>query len=57
MSDKHEVTHDQQTLAKAQGFWKQYQKIIIGAVAVVVIGFGGWYGYNEFIVKPRRESC
>ncbi|MFW2476288.1 MAG: YfgM family protein [Sediminibacterium sp.] len=57
MSDKHEVTHDQQTLAKAQGFWKQYQKIIIGAVAVVVIGFGGWYGYNEFIVKPKEEKA
>ncbi|MBW0177444.1 tetratricopeptide repeat protein [Sediminibacterium sp.] len=57
MSDKHEVTNEQQALAKAQGFWQQYQKIIIGAVAVVVIGFAGWYGYKEYIVKPKEEKA
>ena len=54
MSD---ITNEQQVLAKAQGLWQQYQKIIIGAVAVVVIGFGGWYGYSEFIAKPKEEKA
>lgn len=57
MSDKHEVTNEQQVLAKAQGFWQQYQKIIIGAVAVVVISFAGLYGYKEYIVKPKEEKA
>ncbi|TDO28054.1 YfgM family protein [Sediminibacterium goheungense] len=57
MSDKHEVTQEHQPLAKAQGFWQQYQKIIIGAVAVVVIGIAGWFGYNEYIVKPKEEKA
>ena len=57
MSDKHEVTNEQQTFAKAQGFWQQYQKIIIGAVAIIVIGFAGWYAYNAYIVKPKEEKA
>ncbi len=57
MSDKHEVTHEHQPLAKAQGFWQQYQKMIIGAAAVVVIGIAGWFGYNEYIVKPKEEKA
>ncbi len=57
MSDKHEVTHENQPLAKAQGFWQQYQKMIIGAAAVVVIGIAGWFGYNEYIVKPKEEKA
>jgi tetratricopeptide (TPR) repeat protein len=57
MSDKQEVMQDNQALAKAQGFWQQYQKIIIGGIAAVVIGFGGWYAYGEFIVKPKEEKA
>jgi hypothetical protein len=57
MSDKHEVTHEHQPLAKAQGFWQQYQKMVIGAAAVVVIGIAGWFGYNEYIVKPKEEKA
>lgn len=57
MSDKQEVMTDNTALAKAQGFWQQYQKIIIGAIAVVVIGSGGWYAYSEYIVKPKEEKA
>lgn len=57
MSDKHEVTQEHQPLAKAQGFWQQYQKIIIGAAAVVIIGIAGWFGYNEYLVKPKEEKA
>lgn len=57
MSDKHEVTHEHQPLAKAQGFWQQYQKLIIGGAAVVAIGIAGWFGYNEYIVKPKEEKA
>lgn len=57
MSDKQEVMTDNPALAKAQGFWQQYQKIIIGAIAVVVIGSGGWYAYSEYIVKPKEEKA
>lgn len=57
MSDKHEVMNENPALAKAQGFWQQNQKLIIGAVAVVVIGFAGWFGYTEYIVKPKEEKA
>ena len=43
-------------IAKAQDFWTRYQKQITVVLAVVVLAVGGWYGYKNFIVKPKVEK-
>jgi len=54
MSEKQEMN---ETVVKMQSFWQRYQKPVIILVAVLVIGIGGWYGYNEYIVKPKEEKA
>jgi len=54
MSEKQEMN---ETVVKMQSFWQRYQKPVIIVVAVLVIGIGGWYGYNEYIVKPKEEKA
>ena len=55
MTDKHEEMNE--TLVKVQGFWEKFQKPVLVIIAVIVIGGGGWYGYNEYIVKPKEEKA
>ncbi len=55
MTDKHEEMND--TLVKVQGFWEKFQKPVLVVIAVIVIGGGGWYGYNEYIAKPKEEKA
>ncbi len=55
MSEKHEEMND--TLLKMQGFWQKFQKPVLIIVAAVVIIGGGWYGYNEYIQKPKEEKA
>jgi tetratricopeptide (TPR) repeat protein len=46
-----------EALVKVQGFWQKYQKPVIIIVAVIVIGVGGWYGYNKLIAEPKEEKA
>ncbi len=55
MSDKHDETNE--AFVRVQGFWEKYQKGVLVILAVIVIGGGGWYGYNEYIVKPKEEKA
>lgn len=55
MSDKHEETNE--ALVRVQGFWEKYQKLVLIVLAIVVIGGGSWYGYNEYILKPKEEKA
>lgn len=55
MTDKNEETNE--ALVRMQGFWARFQKPVLIIVAVLVIGVGGWYGYNEYIVKPKEEKA
>lgn len=43
-------------IAKAQDFWTRYQKQITIVLAVIVVAVGGYYAYNNFIVKPKAEK-
>ena len=56
MSDKnvHDQVETNDFLIKAQGFWAKSQKqIITGFIAIVVI-VGGWFAYQNFILKPKE---
>jgi tetratricopeptide (TPR) repeat protein len=55
MTEKHEETN--QALVRAQGFWQKFQKPVLIIVAAVVLVVGGWYGYNEYILKPKEEKA
>ena len=55
MTEKHEEINE--TFTKVQGIWEKFQKQIIAVVAVLMIGIGGWYGYNEYLIKPKEEKA
>jgi tetratricopeptide (TPR) repeat protein len=55
MSETHVETN--QAFEKVQGFWQKFQKPVLIVVAVLVIGIGGYYGYNEYILKPKEEKA
>jgi tetratricopeptide (TPR) repeat protein len=44
-------------LLQAEGFWKTNQKAILLALVVIVLAFGGWYAYNEYVVTPKEEKA
>lgn len=57
MSEKHEVMTENQGLATAQHFWKRNQKPLVTLAAIVAVAVAGWYGYTEFIAKPKEEKA
>lgn len=59
MAEKKNVipTDSDEIIAKAQDFWTKYQKQITIVLAVVVLGVGGWWGYRNFVVKPKAEKA
>jgi len=54
MSDEQEL---KETIEKMQGFWQKFQTPFLIVVAVIVIGGGGWYGYREYVLKPKEEKA
>jgi tetratricopeptide (TPR) repeat protein len=59
MAEKKNVmgTENEEIIAKAQDFWTRYQKQITIVLAVIVLGAGGWYGYKNFVQKPKTEKA
>ena len=59
MAEKKNVTAtgNEDIIAKAQDFWTRYQKQITIVLAVVVLGIGGWYGYKNFVQKPKAAKA
>lgn len=55
-----EHTHphvEKDPLLKAEYFWNKYSKQITIAVIAIIVVAGGWYGYNQYIVKPKEEKA
>jgi len=44
-------------LAKAKGFWEKYSKPLMIVSILLIVVIGGWYGYQQFIVKPKEEKA
>ena len=59
MAEKKKVSapDSDEIIARAQDFWTRYQKQITIVLAVIVLGVGGWWGYRNFVVKPRTEKA
>ncbi len=44
-------------LSKLQEFWNKNQKIVLGSVGALIIAFGGFWAYKEYIVKPANNKA
>ena len=60
MADKNHVQgadKAEEVIAKAKDFWVRNSKIISITCAVVVLGVAGYFIYNNYILKPKREKA
>lgn len=48
---------EKDVLLVAQSFWKKNQKIISTTLAILIVVVGGWYGYQEYVVKPKENKA
>lgn len=55
MTEKHVESNE--ALVKMQGFWERYQKPVLIGLTVIIVAVAGWYGYKEYIVKPKEERA
>jgi tetratricopeptide (TPR) repeat protein len=59
MSDKKIVQgmdSGEAVIHKAKDFWGKYGKILSIASIVVILGAAGWYGYQNFVKKPKEAK-
>ena len=58
MADKkHAGSSDEVMIAKAKDFWTRYNKpVMIVGIAIILLG-GGYYGYKNFILKPKENKA
>ena len=59
MAEKKNVTAtgNEDIIAKAQDFWTRYQKQLTIALTVIVLAIGGWFGYKNFVQKPKAAKA
>ncbi len=58
MSEKHESAIEvNETFAKAETTWKKIQKPVSALVIGALIAVAGWFGYQEYIMKPKEEKA
>lgn len=58
MSEKHvPQVETNDALLRTQDFWTRYQKPIVGVVVAAVVVVGGYFGYKQFVVKPKEEKA
>jgi tetratricopeptide (TPR) repeat protein len=56
MSDK--VEHvEQDVVLSLQKFWQRNGKILSIIIVIIAIVIGGWYGYKQFILKPKEDRA
>ncbi len=55
---EHKVEHvEKDPLMVLESFWKKNSKTILTAVVAIVVIAGGWYGYTEYILKPKEDKA
>jgi tetratricopeptide (TPR) repeat protein len=57
MADKHVQVEKNETVARVENFWgrngKTLSYVLIGLIVIV----GGWFAYQEMIVKPKDQKA
>ena len=51
------TTTDTAVIHRARGFWEKNSRPIIIAGPVIILAIAGWYGYQEFIKKPKEREA
>ncbi|MBS1918705.1 MAG: tetratricopeptide repeat protein [Bacteroidetes bacterium] len=54
---KHTGTTEEVLIAKAKDFWDRYSKPIMVICVVLVLLIGGYYGYQNFIKRPKEQKA
>lgn len=58
MSDQHEAQAEQiDVVLKAQNFWQKNSNTVLIALVAIVLIAGGWFGYTNYILKPKEEKA
>jgi predicted negative regulator of RcsB-dependent stress response len=58
MSEQHPVhTENNDIVLKAQNFWQKNAKTILIIVVAIIAIAGGWFGYNNYILKPKEDKA
>ena len=60
MAENKQVQHTDSSdavIAKAKGFWEKYSKPLMIVSVLLIVVIGGWYAYQQFIVKPKEEKA
>ena len=47
----------EQVVARARDFWQRNSKIISIVFVVVILGVAGYFGYKNYIQKPKEEKA
>ncbi len=56
MSDKIDIVEKDPVLV-LQSFWQKSGKTVGIVVSLIIILLGGWYAYNQYIIKPNEEKA
>jgi len=49
--------HDDDTVARMQGYWKKWAKPAAIVIVAAIVIFGGWFVYNNWIMQPKEEGA
>lgn len=44
-------------IAKAKSFWDKYNKYLIIVSVLLIVVIGGWYAYQNYVVKPKETKA
>ncbi len=58
MADKKKVTTDDNLVVeRAKDFWTKYNRPLMIASAIIILGAVGYFGYKNFIKGPKEEKA
>ena len=58
MTKQHQAhTDNNDIVLKAQNFWQKNSKTVLIIVVAIIAVAGGWFGYTNYILKPKEEKA
>lgn len=53
----HDADSTEVIIAKAKDFWEKYNKITIIVCTAIIVVVGGFFGYKNFVLKPKEQKA
>jgi len=57
MADQNVQADELEVVEKAKDFWFKYSKPVTYVATAIIIVFGGWYLYKNFVVRPQQDKA